>query len=50
MPRVLSSRAASGRRRHHALAQAKLNFRPEQEFADPFGIQDKLLSEHAKGM
>jgi nitrite reductase (cytochrome c-552) len=30
--------------------QAQLDFRPEQEFKDPFGIQDKLLSEHAKGL
>jgi len=30
--------------------EAKLNFRPEQEFTDPFGVQDKLLSEHAKGL
>jgi nitrite reductase (cytochrome c-552) len=30
--------------------EAKLNFRPEQKFIDPFGVQDKLLSEHAKGL
>ncbi|MBU1194121.1 MAG: ammonia-forming cytochrome c nitrite reductase subunit c552 [Proteobacteria bacterium] len=30
--------------------QAGLNFRPEQEFKDPFGVQEKLLSEKARGL
>jgi nitrite reductase (cytochrome c-552) len=30
--------------------KAGLNFKPEQEFKDPFGIQERLLSDTAKGL
>jgi hypothetical protein len=30
--------------------KAKLDFVPEQEFKDPFGIQEQLLSEQARGL